>query len=63
MKNNNEKELLLGLEELCRNVRDFQSDAMWLEFMRSEVLGVLDELARVRERKEEQKQERKYAGR
>ena len=63
MKNNNEKELLLGLEELCRNVRDLQSDAMWLGFMRGEVSNVLDELTRVRKEKEEKKQERKYAGR
>ena len=63
MKRDSEKELLIGLEKLCRNARDFQSDAMWLGFMRGEIENILDELTRVRERKEEQKQERKYARR
>lgn len=63
MKKSNEKELLFGLEELCRNVRDLQSDAMWLGFMRGEVSNVLDELTRVRKEKEEKKRERKNARR
>jgi len=63
MKRDSEKELLLGLEELCRNVRDLQSDAMWLGFMRGEVSNVLDELTRVRKEKEEKKRERKNARR
>ena len=63
MKSSNEKELLIGLEELCRNARDFQSDAMWLGFMRGEIENILDELARVRKEKEEKKRERKNARR
>lgn len=58
----NEKSLLLILEERCRSVRDLKSDAAFLEFMRTEIGNVLDNLTDVRTKKRHQQEENRKNG-
>lgn len=58
-KKRTEVELLRGLEQLCRAVRDYKSDAQFIDFIRSEMGSALDQLTKHREEKEQEKRERK----
>ena len=58
-----EKEYLLQIERLLRNACMCRTDAQWLAFVRGEVEKKLEQLAAMRARKEQEKQEKKTKGR
>lgn len=58
-----EREYLLQIERLLRNACMCRTDAQWLAFVRGEIEKKLEQLAAMRERKEQEKQERKAKGR
>lgn len=58
-----EKEYLLQIERMLRNACMCRTDAQWLAFVRGEVEKKLEQLAAMRARKEQEKQERKTKGR
>ena len=58
-----EKEYLLQIERLLRNACMCRTDAQWLAFVRDEIEKKLEQLAAMRARKEQEKQEKKTKGR
>lgn len=58
-KKRTEVELLRGLEQLCRSVRDYKNNTQFIDFIRSEIGSTLDQLTKHREEKEQEKRERK----
>lgn len=58
-----EKEYLLQIEWMLRNVCMCRTDAQWLAFVRGEIEKKLEQLAAMRARKEQEKQEKKTKGR
>lgn len=58
-----EKEYLLQIEQMLRNACAFRTDAQWLALVRDEIEKKLEQLAAMRARKEQEKQERKTKGR
>lgn len=58
-----EREYLLQIERLLRNACMCRTDAQWLALVRDEIEKKLEQLAAMRARKEQEKQERKTKGR
>ena len=58
-----EKEYLLQIERMLRNACMCRTDAQWLAFVRGEIEKKLEQLAAMRARKEQEKQEKKTKGR
>ena len=58
-----EKEYLLQIERLLRNACMCRTDAQWPAFVRGEIEKKLEQLAAMRARKEQEKQEKKTKGR
>ena len=54
-----EREYLLQIERLLRNACMCRTDAQWLAFVRGEIEKKLEQLAAMRARKEQEKQEKK----